>query len=116
MIRASRRRFSAALEVKHAPTWAPARLKVLVAATQVIRRSAISGAAAMRGRVLGAVEDEIAMDLVGNQEQVVLGAEGGQRADLFGRPDGAARIVRAAEEDDLRPRRQLCASASRSMA
>ena len=32
-----------------APTWAPARLKVLVAATVVIRRSAISGAAAMVG-------------------------------------------------------------------
>ena len=33
----------------HAPTWAPARLKVLVAATQVIRRSAISGAAVSVG-------------------------------------------------------------------
>ena len=49
MIRASIRRFNAALEVMQAPTWAPARLKVLVAATQVIRRSAISGAAAMVG-------------------------------------------------------------------
>ena len=49
MIRASMRRFSAAFEVTHAPTWAPARLKVLVAATQVIRRSAISGAAAIVG-------------------------------------------------------------------
>ena len=49
------------------------------------------------------------MDLVGNEEQVVLGAEGSQRADLFGRPDGAARIVRAAKENDLRLGRQLCA-------
>ena len=55
----------------------------------------------------GAAEDEIAMDLVGNQDQVVLGAERGQRADFIGRPDGAAGIVRAAEEHDLGPRRQL---------
>ena len=48
-IRASRRLFNAAFEVTQAPTWAPARLKVLVAATQVIRRSAISGAAVMVG-------------------------------------------------------------------
>jgi len=57
------------------------------------------------GCVLGAVEDEVAMDFVGNQEQVVLDAEGSQRSDLFGRPDGAARIVRAAKENDLRPGR-----------
>src|ERR1700712_2442008 len=45
MIRASSFFLNSGLEVKQAPTWAPARLKVLVAATQVIRRSAISGAA-----------------------------------------------------------------------
>ena len=48
-IRASSFFFSAAFEVMQAPTWAPARLKVLVAATQVIRRSAISGAAIIVG-------------------------------------------------------------------
>ena len=101
------RRFNAALEVTQAPTWAPARLKVLVAATQVISRSAISGAATMVGVCLAPSKTQIAMDLVGDQDQVVLGAEGGQRADLVDRPDGAAGIVRAAKEDDLRPRRQL---------
>ena len=60
-------------------------------------------------RVLRAGENEIAMDLVGNQDQVVLGAEGSQRAKLIRRPDGAAGIVRAAQEDDFGSRRQLAA-------
>jgi hypothetical protein len=42
-------RFSAAFEVTHAPTCAPARLNVLVAAKVVIRRSATSGAAVRVG-------------------------------------------------------------------
>ena len=60
-------------------------------------------------RVLGAGEDEVAMDLVGHQRQIVLGAKAGQRTNLVGRPHGAAGIVRAAEENDLGPRRQLLA-------
>ena len=60
-------------------------------------------------RVLGAGEDEVAMDLVGHQQQIVLGAKAGQRTNLVGRPHGAAWIVRAAEENDLGPRRQLLA-------
>ncbi len=59
------------------------------------------------GRVLRAVKEQIAMDLVGNQDQVVLGTECGQRADLIDGPDGPTGIVRAAKENDLRPRRQL---------
>jgi hypothetical protein len=65
---ASSLRFNVAFDVMHAPTCAPARLKVFVAATHVIRRSAISGAAEICRRVLRTVEDEIAMDLVGNQD------------------------------------------------
>src|ERR1700738_3664378 len=48
-MRASSFAFNTGLDVKQAPTWAPARLKVLVAATQVIRRSTISGAAVRVG-------------------------------------------------------------------
>ena len=39
----------------------------------------------------------------------MLGAEGSQRAKLIRRPDGAAGIVRAAQEDDFGSRRQLAA-------
>src|SRR3954467_2186264 len=48
-IRASSFCFNTGFDVKHAPTCAPARLKVLVAATQVISLSAISGAATSVG-------------------------------------------------------------------
>ena len=55
----------------------------------------------------GGAEHEVAVDLVGAQNQVVLDAERGERADLVGRPRGAAGIVRVAEEHDLGARRQL---------
>ena len=94
-----------ALDVKQAPTWAPARLKVLVAATQVIRRSAISGAAVSVGDVPGAVEHEIAVDLVGDEDQVALGADVGQRLDL-------ARATRPCRRDcaGCRRTRSSCAA------
>ena len=67
-------------------------------------------------RMLGAGEHEVAVDLVRHQHEIVLDAEAGQRADLLWRPDGAAGIVRAAEEHDLGPGVSLARSASRSMA
>ena len=60
-------------------------------------------------RVLGTGENQIAVDLVGHQDQIVRGAEARQRAKLIGRPGSAAGVVRAAKEDDLGARRQLAA-------
>src|SRR3978361_458972 len=51
-IRASSLRLISLFDVTQAPTCAPARLKVLVAATQVIRRSVTSGAAVKVGGCL----------------------------------------------------------------
>src|SRR5215470_10204309 len=53
------------------------------------------------GRVPRAGKNEIAMDLVGDQDQVMPGAKSRQRADLLAPPYGPAGVVRAAEEDDL---------------
>ena len=60
-------------------------------------------------RVLGTAENQIAVDLVGHQDQIVRGAEARQCAKLICRPNSAAGIVRAAKENDFRPRRQLAA-------
>src|SRR5262249_54821297 len=53
------------------------------------------------GDVFCAAVNEIAMDLVGNQEQIMPLAKSRQSANLIGRPKGAARIVRTAEKDSL---------------
>ena len=53
------------------------------------------------------------MDLIGDQNQVVLGADGRERAKLGDRPNGAAGIVWAAKEYDLGLPRQLCAQRSK---
>src|ERR1044072_3804690 len=58
-------------------------------------------------RMPGAIQKQITVDFVGNQNQVALGAEEGERADLLSRPDGPARIMRAAEKDDFGSGREL---------
>ena len=55
-------------------------------------------------RVFDATEREIAMNLVGHQNEIALGAEIGECTELSSRPGGAAGIVRAAQEHDLRSR------------
>ena len=65
------------------------------------------GRGGQRRCVLVAVEDEIAMDLVGNQDQAVLGAELSERTKLRRRPDGSTGIVRTAKENGFGARRQL---------
>ena len=106
-MRASSRCFNAAFEVTHAPTWAPARLKVLVAATQVIRRSAISGAAVIVGVCLAPSKTRSQWISSDTRIRSCSTQNARQRAKLVGRPDGAAGIVRAAKKNDLRARRQL---------
>ena len=92
-----------------APTWAPARLKVLVAATQVIRRSAISGAAVMVGVCLAPANTRSQWISSETRIRSCSAQKRRQRAELVRRPGGAAGIVRAAQEHDLGPRRQLAA-------
>jgi hypothetical protein len=60
-----------------------------------------------RWRMAGPTKHEVAMDLIGAEDQVAFNAERRERADLARRPRGAARIVRVAEEHDLGARRQL---------
>ena len=52
-------------------------------------------------------QHQIAVDLVGAQDQVAFDAELGEGADLVRCPRGAAGIVRIAEKHDLRARSQL---------
>ena len=59
-----------------------------------------------RWSVPGAIENKIAMDFVGNRNQIVLAAEGGERANLLSRPNRATRIMRATEKHDPGARRQ----------
>src|SRR5205814_4495834 len=53
-----------------------------------------------------AVVDELAIDLVGDEEEAVVAAEVGDRVELRARVDRAGRVVRIAEDDDAGPRRE----------
>ena len=81
------------------PVSAPAMLKVLVVAVSITSRSRISGAASGIGDVAAAGQDEVVVDLVGDEQQVVVAAEGGERAQLVAAPDPAAGVVRRAEHE-----------------
>ena len=52
-----------------------------------------------------AVVDELAVDLVGDQEEVVVAAERGDHLELLPAVDGAGGVVRVAEDDETRLRR-----------
>src|SRR6185503_6382523 len=54
-------------------------------------------------------EHEIAMNLIGYENQIALGAKVGKRGEFVGRPRRAAGIVWTAQEDDLRSRREFVA-------
>src|SRR6185503_21249773 len=58
-------------------------------------------------RMSGAVQKQITVDFVGNQNQVAFGTEAGECAYLLNRPDGATWIMRAAEKDDFGARREF---------
>src|ERR1051326_1902932 len=55
---------------------------------------------------LAAVVDELAIDLVADEEEAVVAAESGDRVERRARVDGAGRVARIAEDDDARARRQ----------
>ena len=65
------------------------------------------GSGRQRRRMPGAAQKQVAVDFVGNQNQIAFGAEEGERADLLDRPDGPARIMRAAEKHDPGSRREF---------
>ena len=59
-------------------------------------------------RMPGAAQKQVTVDFVGNQDQIAFGTEQGEGADLLDRPDGPARIMRAAEKHDFGARREFC--------
>ena len=104
---------SSALVVTQAPTWAPARLKVLVArdaGDETIGHVGRSG-----GRCVTIARRRDRNGFRPNEDQVALMHRRSQRPDFARRPDGAAGVVRRAEKHDLGARVSDLRSLSRSM-
>ena len=68
------------------------------------RQRALAHAGQRGQRDVGAVEDEVLVDLVGHRQQVVGAAQGGDLRQLVGREHLARRVVRRVEQHQLRLR------------